>query len=91
MRRGSGQDSAGAEAGGFMKILVFPKEFQGFLVSEAVHVKVYVGPRLVKPQDGFWTNFGRLLGGQDAPKTAQDGAKTGQYGAKTPQDGARMS
>ena len=37
------------EAGGFLKILVFPKEFQCFLVSEALQVGVYVGPRLVRP------------------------------------------
>ena len=58
------------EAGGFIKILVFPKEFQGFLVSEALQVGVYVGPRLVRPQgwllDQFCEAFGR-------PRCAQDG------------------
>ena len=79
----------------FMKILVFPKEFQGFLVSEALQVGVYVRPRFMRFQDGFWTNFGRLSGGQDAPQDApgrrqdgprwrQDVPKTAKNGPKTP-------
>ena len=43
--------------------------------------------------EASWSDLERLLGGQDAPKTAQDAAKTGQYGAKTPprwrQDGSK--
>ena len=39
--------------------------------------------------EAFWNYFGRVLGGQDAPKTDQDGAKTRQDGAKTAQDGAK--
>ena len=53
--------------------------------------------------EGSWSYLGKVLGGQDAPKTVQDGAKTrqdrdrtaqddaktGQGGAKTPQDGAK--
>ena len=39
--------------------------------------------------EGSWSYLGRVLGGQDAPQTAQDGAKTLQDGAKTAQDGAK--
>ena len=37
-----------------------------------------------------WSDLGRLLGSQDAPKMAQDGAKTAQDGAKMVQDGAKI-
>ena len=40
--------------------------------------------------EASWSDLGRFLGGQDAPKTAQDGAKTGQGGAKTPENRAKM-
>ena len=33
--------------------------------------------------EASWSDLGRFLGGQDAPKTSQDGAKTGQVGVKT--------
>ena len=46
--------------------------------------------------EASWSDLGKVLGGQGAPKTAQDGAKTahdgaktGQGGTKTPQDGAK--
>ena len=39
--------------------------------------------------EASWGDVGRVLGGQDAPQTAQDGAKTLQDGAKTAQDGAK--
>ena len=39
--------------------------------------------------EASWSYLGRVLGGQDAPKTDQDGAKTRQDGAKTAQDGAK--
>ena len=39
--------------------------------------------------EGSWSYLGKVLGGQDAPQTAQDGAKTLQDGAKTAQDGAK--
>ena len=32
--------------------------------------------------EASWSYLGRVLGGQDAPKTSQDGAKMGQDGAK---------
>ena len=38
-----------------------------------------------------WSDLGRVLGGQDAPKMAQDGAKTVQDGAKMAQDGAKTA
>ena len=41
--------------------------------------------------EGSWSDLGKLLGGQDAPKTAQDGARTAQDGAKTPQDDAKRA
>ena len=40
--------------------------------------------------EASWSDLGRVLGGQDAPKMSQDGAKTAQDGAKTVQDGAKM-
>ena len=39
--------------------------------------------------EASWGDVGRVLGGQDAPQTAQDGTKTLQDGAKTAQDGAK--
>ena len=39
--------------------------------------------------EASWGDVGKVLGGQDAPQTAQDGAKTLQDGAKTAQDGAK--
>ena len=41
--------------------------------------------------EASWSDLGRFLGGQDAPKMAQDGAKTAQDGAKMAQDGAKMA
>ena len=41
--------------------------------------------------EASWSDLGRLLGGQDAPKMAQDGAKTAQDGAKMARDGAKMA
>ena len=41
--------------------------------------------------EASWSDLGRLLGGQDAPKMAQDGAKTASDGAKMAQDGAKMA
>ena len=41
--------------------------------------------------EAFWRHLGRVLGGQDAPQTAQDSAKTLQDGAKTAQDGAKTA
>ena len=39
--------------------------------------------------EASWSDLGRLLGGQDAPKMAQDGAKIAQDGARTCQDVAK--
>ena len=39
--------------------------------------------------EASWSDLGRLLGGQDAPKMAQDGQKWRQDSAKIGEDGAR--
>ena len=41
--------------------------------------------------EASWSDLGRLLGGQDAPKTAQDGAKTVQVAAKRLPRWAKMA
>ena len=41
--------------------------------------------------EASWGDFGRLLGGQDGPKTAQDDAKTTQDGSKTGQACAKCA
>ena len=74
------------EAGGFIKILVFPKEFQGFLVSEALQVGVYVGPRLVM-------DFGPILGGfweaKMRPRRPKMALRRASTEPRRPHDGAR--
>ena len=66
---------------------VFSLRFPLFLAREGFQVEVYVGPMLELVLGGVleasWKDLGKVLGGQDSPKTSQDCPKTGQVGVKT--------
>ena len=89
-RRGSGggrgSPSLGAEALRIYKNVVFPKENEGFLKKKGCSRWHRFRDRF---WERFWIDFGRFLGGQDGPKTAQDAVKMPQDAAKTPQDGPK--
>ena len=90
-RRGSGgggrRDSPPVGPIGGFFLSGFSLRFPLFWAREGFQVEVYVGPMLELVLGGVleasWSDLGRFLGGQDAPKTSQDGAKTGQVGVKT--------
>ena len=69
----------------------FSLVFKGFFDSERSQDDSMLDLVLGGVLEASWTEVGRVLSGQDAPKMAQDGAKTAQDGAKIAHDGAKTA
>ena len=64
-------------------LLVFHYVFHYFWLAKASKLRSMLDLCWSSSWEASWSDLGRFLGGQDAPKTSQDGAKTGQVGVKT--------
>ena len=70
----------------FFLFVVFSMFFQVFGPPRRSKLELKLNLVLGGILEGSWSYYGKVLGDQDAPITAQDGAKMCQDGAETAQD-----